>query len=112
MFHDLSEAMKSSSSRLELSSLCPSFSFVARLPKKLTRKFGISASEFVLHLGVRTFPFNVFEGFLQETFWRSNKPLSLADCTMKYGPLNRPIIALVPTERYNDVQLSSLDVDN
>ena len=110
MFHDLSEAMKSSSSRLELSSLCPSFSFVARLPKKLTRKFGISASEFCSSSWCAYFSFNVFEGFLQETFWRSNKPL--ADRTMKYGPLNRPIIALVPTERYNDVQLSSLDVDN
>ena len=70
VFDDLSAAMKSSSSRVELSSSCSSFS-IRRLPssrisKKPTWKSGISASEFC------SFSWNVLQIFLRETFWRSN----------------------------------------
>ena len=71
VFDDLSAAMKSSSSRVELSSSCSSFSIrrlsSSRISKKLTRKSGISASEFC------SFSWNVLQIFLRETFWRSKK---------------------------------------
>ena len=71
VFDDLLAAMKSSSSRVELSSSCSSF-FIRRLSssrisKKPTWKSGISASEFC------SFSWNVLQIFLRETFWRSKE---------------------------------------
>ena len=82
VFDDLSAAMKSSRSRVELSSSCSSSPFVACFPPKSRKiqleSLGYLLLSFVLFVHLRTFPLNVFQSFLPETFWRSKQIFELS----------------------------------